>query len=380
MHCVTAWSLWTTADVVIGGTPRELKRQVAGESVVLSLREYDGGGKRASELLAAQPFVREVNAEDNQVRLYVEDGSIALPQILRLLDAEHIAVRSMSLSEATLDDVFLRQTGRSLRDAGSSEQRNEDSMKTALDTRLLFQRYMLQLLRNPVWLFVGFSTPVLYLLLFTPLLKSLPGVKGFPTGSVLQLFLPGILSLLAFTSGAGAGFNTIFELQSGLIERLRVTPASRLAILVGPILSGLLMMTVFDAVVVAIAVGFGFTVHWAGLFVMIILLWALATLMASFSTATALVTKDISSFAAIINGMNLPLLLLSGVLLPIALGPLWLRVLAHFNPLYYLVVAARALAVGHLSNSAVWQAFVVLIPLCALVLMWATRVFRRAVS
>jgi ABC-2 type transport system permease protein len=56
-------------------------------------------------------------------------------------------------------------------------------MKTALDTRLLFQRYTLQLLRNPVWLFVGFSTPVLYLLLFAPLLKSLPGVKGFPTGN-----------------------------------------------------------------------------------------------------------------------------------------------------------------------------------------------------
>ena len=48
---------------------------------------------------------------------------------------------------------------------------------------------------------------------------------------------------------------------------------------------------------------------------LIVLLWALATLMAAFSTATALVTKDISSFAAIINGMNLPLLLLSGVLL-----------------------------------------------------------------
>jgi ABC-2 type transport system permease protein len=253
-------------------------------------------------------------------------------------------------------------------------------MKTALDTRLLFQRYTLQLLRNPVWLFVGFSTPVLYLLLFTPLLKNLPGVKGFPTGSVLELFLPGILSLLAFTSGAGAGFNTIFELQSGLIERLRVTPASRLAILTGPILSGLLMMTIFDAVVVAVAVGFGFSVHWAGLGVLIVLLWALATLMATFSTATALVTKDISSFAAIINGMNLPLLLLSGVLLPISLGPLWLRALAHFNPLYYLVVASRSLAVGHLSDSAVWQAFAVLIPLCVLALAWATRVFRRAVS
>jgi len=43
-------------------------------------------------------------------------------------------------------------------------------------------------------------------------------------------------------------------------------------------------------------------------------------------------------------------------------------------------VASRALAVGHLSDPVVWQAFAVLVPLCALVLAWATRVFRRAVS
>ncbi len=253
-------------------------------------------------------------------------------------------------------------------------------MKTVRDTGLLLQRYNRQMLRNPVWLFVGFSTPVLYLVLFTPLLKELPGVRGFPTGSVLEVFLPGILALLAFASGASSGFGTIFELQSGLIERLRVTPASRFAILVGPILSGLVMMTVFDAVVVSVGYGFGFTVHWTGLLVLVVLLWVLATLMAAFSTATALVTKDISSFAAIINGINLPLLLLAGVLLPISLGPLWLRVLAHVNPLYYLVVASRALAVGHLSDPVVWQAFAVLVPLCAIVLAWATWVFRRAVS
>jgi ABC-2 type transport system permease protein len=140
------------------------------------------------------------------------------------------------------------------------------------------------------------------------------------------------------------------------------------------------MMTVSDIVVVAVGYGFGFTVHWIGLLVLTALLWVLAALIAAFSTATALVTKDISSFAAIINGINLPLLLLAGVLLPISLGPLWLRVVAHFNPLYYLVVAARALAVGQLSDPAVWQAFAVLVPLCALVLAWATRVFRRAVA
>src|SRR5580698_455821 len=115
-------------------------------------------------------------------------------------------------------------------------------MKTARDTGLLFQRQLTELLRNPVWLFVGFSTPVLYLALFTPLLKHL---TGFPRGTVLEFFLPGILSLLAFASGSSAGFGTIFELQAGVIERFRVTPASRFAILMGPILSGLSMMLVF---------------------------------------------------------------------------------------------------------------------------------------
>ena len=62
--------------------------------------------------------------------------------------------------------------------------------------------------------------------------------------------------------------------------------------------------------------------------------------MAAFSTAMALVTKEINSFAAIINGINLPILLLAGVLLPISIGPLWMRVLAHFNPLYYAVEAS----------------------------------------
>ena len=113
-------------EIVIDGTPRELKRQVAGESVVLSLREYDGGGERASALLAAQPFVREVTADGRPgppVRRGRERRPAPDPPAARRRTAS--AVRSMSLSEPTLDDVFLRQTGRSLRDAGASGERSE---------------------------------------------------------------------------------------------------------------------------------------------------------------------------------------------------------------------------------------------------------------
>jgi len=253
-------------------------------------------------------------------------------------------------------------------------------MKPARDIGLLFQRYAIQLLRNPVWLIVGFSTPILYLVLFMPLLKHAVGSAGLSSGQVVNLFLPGILSLLAFASGIGLGFNTIFELKAGVIERFRVTPASRLAILTGPILATMMMMFVFDAVVVAVGFGVGFSVYWAGLAVLAVLLALLMTTVAAFSVATALITKDISGFAAIVNGLNLPVLLLAGVLLPISLGPTWMRVIAHFNPLYYLVEASRVLAGGTLAATAVWQAFAVLVPLCALVLAWATGVFRRAVA
>jgi ABC-2 type transport system permease protein len=253
-------------------------------------------------------------------------------------------------------------------------------MKAVRDIGLLFQRYLSQLLRNPVWLVVGFSTPILYLALFTPLLRHLAGSGGLPTGNVLDLFLPGILALLAFSSGMGPGFSTVFELKAGVIERFRVTPASRFAILTGPILASVVMMLVFDAVVVAVGYGFGFSVHWAGLAVLALLLALMLIIMAAFAIATALITKEISGFAAIANGINLPVLLLAGVLLPISLGPAWMRVLAHFNPLYYLVQASRVLAGGTLAATAVWQAFAVLVPLCALVLIWATSVFRRAVS
>ncbi len=106
-------------EIVVEGTPRDLKRQVAGESVIIVCRD-DGVGERTAVVLGSQSYVREITRDGDELRLYVDEGSTALPQILRVLDGEQIGIKSMSLSEPTLDDVFLRQTGRSLRDAGSN--------------------------------------------------------------------------------------------------------------------------------------------------------------------------------------------------------------------------------------------------------------------
>jgi len=99
--------------IVAEGTPDELKRQVAGDLVTLGLAGDPGA---ALDLLRSQAFVREASAEGGVLRLYVERGETALPAILRLLDAAGLGLTTMSVSRPSLDDVFLRQTGRSLRE------------------------------------------------------------------------------------------------------------------------------------------------------------------------------------------------------------------------------------------------------------------------
>jgi ABC-2 type transport system ATP-binding protein len=99
--------------IVAEGTADELKRQVAGDVVTLGV---DGATETVLETVRAQPFVREATGEDGEVRLYVDRGETAVPQLLRVLDGAGLAPSSIALHRPSLDDVFLRQTGRSLRD------------------------------------------------------------------------------------------------------------------------------------------------------------------------------------------------------------------------------------------------------------------------
>ena len=100
--------------IVAEGTADDLKRQIAGDLVILGI---NGEPQAAHALLAHEPFVREASCEDGTVRLYVEHGEAAMPAILRALDSAGLELRTIALSRPSLDDVFLRQTGRSLRDA-----------------------------------------------------------------------------------------------------------------------------------------------------------------------------------------------------------------------------------------------------------------------
>jgi ABC-2 type transport system permease protein len=251
-------------------------------------------------------------------------------------------------------------------------------MTFALQTGLFFRRKLLETLRQPVWLVTGLTTPLLYLALFAPLLRSFAHGPAFPPGHVLDVFVPGILVLIAFGAGMGAGWPVIWELDSGVIERLRVTPASRLALLLGTVLRDIVMFVVPGVVVIVIGAAFGFHAHWGGLVVLLVLLALLAAACSATSSALGLNLKQIGSLAAVVTGVQLPITLLSGILLPLSLGPEWLRVLGHFNPMYYAVQASRSLATGSVLNATVGVGFLVTAAAAGLALWWGTRSYQRA--
>ncbi len=114
--------------IVAEGTSRELKQQIAGDSVIFSFKDDVEIIEKAAGIFRQQLYVREATIEAEHVHLYVKDGAAALPELLRLLDKENIAAKTIALSEPTLDDVFLRKTGRSLRDAGPNSKENGESI------------------------------------------------------------------------------------------------------------------------------------------------------------------------------------------------------------------------------------------------------------
>src|SRR5260221_2585856 len=102
------------------GTPDALKSQIAGDLIALGIDTSSAVLARARDTLRAQPFVRELHDTAQGILLYVEHGEEQLPIVLRLLDGAGMTIRTVTLARPTLDDVFLRLTGRSLREPAPS--------------------------------------------------------------------------------------------------------------------------------------------------------------------------------------------------------------------------------------------------------------------
>jgi len=250
-------------------------------------------------------------------------------------------------------------------------------MKLLRDTSLIFQRQMQLLLRNPVWIFVGVFQPVMYLLLFAPLLK--PALQVSSNAEAYEIFVPGLLVLLAIFGGLFQGFGLIAELRAGVIERSRVTPVSRLALLLGRSLRDVVSLIAQAVIITLLALFFDLRVVLGNLLLAYLMLALISLMTSALSYGVALVVKSEDALAPLMNTVAQPVLLLSGILLPLTYAPGWLQGIADWNPFSWAVDGTRALFRGDLGAPAVWQGLVIMAVLAAAAVGWAAREFARSV-
>lgn len=250
-------------------------------------------------------------------------------------------------------------------------------MAFARESSIVFRRQIRMNLRNPAWVLIGIMQPVLYLLLFGPLLKPL--VSSFDTGTdnAYTFLVPGLLVQLGMFGAFFAGFGLIGEWREGVIEAERVTPASRSALLAGRLLRDVIQLFVQALILVALGYVMGMRGSAPGIVLGIVITLVIGGACAAASNALALTTKSEDVMAPVINIVMMPVLLLSGILLPMTLGPQWLQDLSDLMPFKYVVDAVRDSFAGTFGTGAVLWGSAWALLLAALGTWWGTATFRK---
>lgn len=251
------------------------------------------------------------------------------------------------------------------------------SPNVARDTWLVFVRELRPVVRDPFSLIFSLLQPLIFLGLFGPLLV---GQSGAPVGETLVWFVPGILVMIALFGTAATGSNLLYEMQTGSHERTLVAPIARSSLLVGRALKEMAPIIVQGALIALLTVPFGFRFSLPGMIAGLILLAVFGVGLGSLSYALALASRNKDwLFWGVQQTLIFPLMILSGMLLPLEAGPEWMRIAATANPVSHVVLAERALFAGDLGSPAVLWGFVSAMLLAAVGLAVGIRGMKRSI-
>jgi ABC-2 type transport system permease protein len=237
-------------------------------------------------------------------------------------------------------------------------------------------RYIRALLRQPAWVGISVTQPVIWLLLFGALFKRTAEIPGFTGDSYIEFLAPGVVVMLALSS-AWAGMGFIEDLNRGTMDRLLVSPIWRGALNLGSVAHSVLSVVIQSLIVIGLAlvVGARFPNGVGGVAVLIALAGLLGAVFASLSNGIAVLTRQRETLIGIVTMATLPLTFLSTALMEQSLLPGWIRRIAEFNPVNWTAEAGRSAAGPH----ADWGLIATRAGLLALLLLasaaFATRAF-----
>ncbi|OEV04070.1 ABC transporter permease [Streptomyces oceani] len=269
---------------------------------------------------------------------------------------------------------------RTVEDIAVAEKRHTGGLRRfTSDTRAVFKREIMLVLRDPFSLIFSLLQPLVFLALFAPLLAGTVGGGGIDGASTRQWFLPGVVVMICVFGTGMTGSNLQYEMQTGSYERILASPLGRASILTGRALKEFAPLVVQALLITLLAAPFGVTLHLAHVLVGILVLGVFGIGLGALSYALAIATRGKEwMFWAVQQSLTFPLLLLSGMMLPLETGPTWMQTLARFNPLTYIVSAERELFTGTFASPTVLWGLVAAVATCAGGLATGIRTIRRS--
>lgn len=251
-------------------------------------------------------------------------------------------------------------------------------MKLARDTWLILQYEAGLLIKNPTNIAISLLQPLTYLLLFTPFLKSVMAVPAY--GNAFEIYVPSLMAAMGLFSGLFAGFAMLASIRQGVVNRCRVTPLSRVGLVLGRELMYVLLTGFQAIVVITTAFFFGLRVPPLSIVFALALLSLMVLVSVSISYCLALLMPTENSLVQLINALSNPISLLAGVLIPLSVAPLWIQNVAKWNPFAWGTNGMRAIFQGQADSAVVWQSTLILTALAAVAVVGSSRMFTRSIA
>jgi ABC-2 type transport system permease protein len=245
------------------------------------------------------------------------------------------------------------------------------------DTWYLFNKYMKITIRMPMWTLFTLVQPLIWLVIFGQLFKNITQLPGFPTSTYMDFFVPGVLIMTVLFGSSWSGVSLLREIQSGTVDKMLVSPVSRIAVVLSRVLhsTAQVIVQVLIMLMVAWALGAHLNLNplYLGLSMLIVLLLGLC--FAAVSNGFAIVLQREEPLVIIGNLMTLPLMFFSTALVPTNFMPDWIKYIATINPINYAVEAVRDVLVGNPNLPAYGTAALILSVFTAAALWWAVAAF-----
>jgi ABC-2 type transport system permease protein len=238
-------------------------------------------------------------------------------------------------------------------------------------------RHLRVLARQPAYLGITLTQPLIWLLLFGALFKAVTAIPGFDGDSYLAFLTPGVVVMLAVSSAGWTGMAFIDDIQGGVMDRMLASPVWRGALNLGSVAQAVITIAVQTVLIVLLALALGADLRngVGGVLVLVLVAALLGAAFASLSNGVAVLARQRETLIGAVSLVLLPLTFLSSALMQDSLVPGWIRTVSAVNPVDWAVEAGRSAAMGDFDAGLVAGRVGLLVVLVIVCAAFATRAF-----